>query len=244
MERSIPEQVQKDVFEQGLKYGLILSEELNARQAFAPLTMLSLPFSRLVTPYAPVVFEDYFGSIVTGMRHFINKGTAAYVAELAYGMTHVVGGKFNSPSFKTAMSKLVEDLGGYEPETMLKLVFDIPVTDFISFTYNTDCHWVDYSRKLAFTNIAYSIPSLAAMDAVSIELFPRYRQYSLYRETSDSQSKRVASSVLITNAKIHEIVYRSLGKFRPEYASPEFLDCILEMDKMLVLEANKAMESA
>ena len=238
---AINDDVQKVVFEKGLQYGTLIHDSLQHYNAFAPMTLLTTPYSKLVTPYAPVTFRDELAILNTNMKTFINRGTAAYVAELAYGMIHDVGGVFTQPEFAAGMEKLIADLEGYQPETMLKIVFDVPVTDFISMTYNTDCHWVDYSRKLMFQNIFYAAPSLVALDAISLELFPRYRQYAMYRQNADPQAKRIAAATFVANANIHYLVYGSISQFRPEYGNRVFLSCIDEMSKMLFKEANIAM---
>jgi hypothetical protein len=243
MQMEISEQIQRAVFEQGVLYGTLLHDSMEKFGAFAPLTQFGTSFCRLVTPYCPLAFDDEANYAMPNLKEFINKITVPYVAELSYGMTHVVGGIFTCPEYKNAYAKLIEDLGGYKPETMIKLVLDIPEMDFATFTYNTDAHWIDIERKLILKYTPYFFSSQVALDIMCVEVFPPYCQYALHRKESSEQCKRMAAAIFYANAQSHHLVYNAISKIRPEYGNKVFMSCIDEMNNMLINEAKIAMSS-
>lgn len=238
-------EVQKVVFGAGVQYGRTLRDELVSHRVLAPFSLASLPLTELVSPYVMLTFKDNpqpLQPFKIGMRKYINSGTAYYLMDLHNYLVNDIGDIFANIEFKDGIKQLIEDVGGYDGSFPIKLITDVPYRDFESITFNTDAHWIDYARTKSIEYTPYIIFSSLAFDAISMEIFPRYRQYIIHRTNSDEQAKRIASSVFIANANMHFVLYDKLRHMKEQYSKYGFLRAIETLNQLLIESSNRAMK--
>jgi hypothetical protein len=235
-------EVQRVVFEEGVKYGKILHQELVNKKVFAPFSLVSLPTAELLSPYVMMTYDDHLQFAKYGMRTFINKGTVYYVLDLARSLTQYIGGPFEDNDFKAGMVQLIEDLGGYDLSGPLRVIPLVDSKDLVTVTYNTDARWVDYARTVMLNYVPYIIITNAVLDIMGIELFSWYRGYAVQQDNSVEHSKRVAAAIFSANSRMHNLLYASIRQLNPAYNTSGFVNAIDYLCTQLQFESQRAMK--